>query len=64
MQYIQDIKQVYTGEINGENKEEKDIKLLLIYSDKDDLNQSINNIENWFKARLDLGNIKVIIQKN
>lgn len=64
MQYIQDIKQVYTGEINGENKEEKDIKLLLIYSDKDDLNQSINNIENWFKARLDLENIKVIIQKN
>ena len=63
MQYIQDIKQVYTGEINGENKEEKDIKLLLIYSDKDDLNQSINNIENWFKARLDLENIKVIIQK-
>lgn len=59
-----DIKQVYTGEINGENKEEKDIKLLLIYSDKDDLNQSINNIENWFKARLDLENIKVIIQKN
>lgn len=38
MQYIQDIKQVYTGEINGENKEEKNIKLLLIYSDKDDLN--------------------------
>ena len=64
MQYIQDIKQVYTVEINGENKEEKDIKLLLIYSDKDDLNQSINNIENWFKARLDLENIKVIIQKN
>lgn len=64
MQYIQGIKQVYTGEINGENKEEKDIKLLLIYSDKDDLNQSINNIENWFKARLDLENIKVIIQKN
>ena len=64
MQYIQDIKQVYTGEINVENKEEKDIKLLLIYSDKDDLNQSINNIENWFKARLDLENIKVIIQKN
>ena len=64
MQYIQDIKQVYTGKINGENKEEKDIKLLLIYSDKDDLNQSINNIENWFKARLDLENIKVIIQKN
>lgn len=57
-------KAVYTGEINGENKEEKDIKLLLIYSDKDDLNQSINNIENWFKARLDLENIKVIIQKN
>ena len=56
--------QVYSGEINGENKEEKDIKLLLIYSDKDDLNQSINNIENWFKARLDLENIKVIIQKN
>ena len=56
-----EIKDPFTS---GENKEEKDIKLLLIYSDKDDLNQSINNIENWFKARLDLENIKVIIQKN
>lgn len=58
-----DIKQIYTGYINSENKEEGKVELLLIYTDKDDLNNYIVNIENWFKARLNLEKVKVIIEK-
>ena len=53
------------GDVNvtyGENDEENNIEILIIYSDVEDFSKNIGNIENWFKTRINSNNAKVYIE--
>lgn len=56
------IKEVYTGYIYGEAKENNDIAILIIYSDDSNFINNINNIESWFKVRINSDKVKVYIE--
>lgn len=56
------IKEVYTGYIYGEAKEDNDIAILVIYSDDSNFINNINNIESWFKVRINSDKVKVYIE--
>ncbi|CEN78963.1 DUF389 domain-containing protein [Paraclostridium sordellii] len=57
------IKQVYTGYIsNGD--ENKEIPVLIIYSEDEELNNQKQTIENWFKARIKSSQAEVYIQNS
>ncbi|MEG2788150.1 MAG: TIGR00341 family protein [Romboutsia sp.] len=57
------INDVYAGYINGEKDEDKDIPVLIVYTEDEDLNNQLTTIENWFKARVKAKEVKVYIQK-
>lgn len=56
------IKEVYTGYIYGEAKEDSDIAILVIYGDDSNFINNINNIESWFKVRINSDKVKVYIE--
>ena len=57
-----EINKLYLGYIYGENDEENNIEILIIYSDVEDFSKNIGNIENWFKTRINSNNAKVYIE--
>lgn len=57
------IKQVYTGYISSGDKN-KEIPVLIIYSEDEDLNNQKQTIENWFKARIKSSQAEVYIQSS
>ncbi|MFQ9308960.1 MAG: DUF389 domain-containing protein [Paraclostridium sordellii] len=57
------IKQVYTGYISNGDKN-KEIPVLIIYSEDEDLNNQKQTIENWFKARIKSSQAEVYIQNS
>ena len=57
-----EINKLYLGYIYGENDEENNIEILIIYSDVEDFSKDIGNIEKWFKTRINSNNAKVYIE--
>ena len=58
-----EIKQIYFGYVDGENDDnDNNIDVLIIYSDNVDLNKNINNIQSWFKIRVNSDKAKVYIE--
>ena len=58
-----EIKQMYFGYVDGENDDnDNNIDVLIIYSDNVDLNKNINNIQSWFKIRVNSDKAKVYIE--
>ncbi|MGL4730793.1 MAG: DUF389 domain-containing protein [Clostridium sp.] len=57
------IEQVYGGYINSELDNEKLIPILIIYSDDENIVNSLSTIEGWFKARTKADEVKVYIDK-
>ncbi|WP_195988109.1 TIGR00341 family protein [Clostridium sp. D53t1_180928_C8] len=55
-----DIKEMYFGYVDGEN--DNNIDVLIIYSDNIDLNKNINNIQSWFKIRVNSDNARVYME--
>ncbi len=58
------IKDVYAGYISGEADANKEIPVLILYSNDETLNDKLETIENWFKARMNAEEVKVYIQKS
>ncbi|GAA0863859.1 DUF389 domain-containing protein [Paraclostridium tenue] len=56
------INDVYTGYVFGEQDKNKEIPILIIYSEDDSLNKNIETIKNWFKTRVKADDVKVYIQ--
>lgn len=57
-----DIEKVYLGYLYGENKEDDNVEILIIYSNDQNVNDNKDNIENWFKSRINSEKAKVYIE--
>lgn len=57
------IKDVYAGYVTGEKDSNKEIPVLIVYTDDETLNNQITTIENWFKVRVKTDEVKVYVQK-
>lgn len=57
-----DIEKVYIGYLYGENKEDDNVEILIIYSNDQNVNDNKDNIENWFKSRINSEKAKVYIE--
>lgn len=57
------ISKVYTGYLNVENEKIKEMPILIIYTEDEDLNNNLKNINQWFKEKTSSENIKVYIEK-
>ena len=56
------INDVYVGYVFGEQDKNKEIPILIIYSEDNSLNRNIETIKNWFKTRVKEDDVKVYIQ--
>ena len=57
-----EIKNMYMGYVDGETDKDKNIPVIIIYSDSENINRNIDNIENWFRVRLNSDDAKVYIE--
>ncbi len=58
------INDVYVGYVFGEQDKNKEIPVLIIYSEDEDLNNQKQTIENWCKARIKSSQAEVYIQNS
>ena len=59
-----EIKNMYMGYVDGETDKDKNIPVIIIYSDSENINRNIDNIENWFRVRLNSDDAKVYIENS
>lgn len=57
-----EIKKLYIGYLDGETQKDSGIPIIVIYSENEDLKNSLVNIENWFKMRINTENVMVYIE--
>lgn len=56
------IEKVYIGYVYGESTEDNNVEILIIYSNDPNISDNKDNIENWFKSRINSEKAEVYIE--